>query len=156
MPCCCFATCSVVYECKQRVEHRLPSHHKVVVRLRNSPGSAIPVSTAGALSLPSVVPANRFNSACGGLPAPCNPWAFIVTCYRFSAYSLTAKRKETASPLFLSDRNSLRSFTPSIHAIGTVFQYASEKGIGHAVTFPFVTKQPTIQLTVFVFPVVFL
>ena len=55
MSCCCFATCSVVYECKQRVEHRLPSHQKVVVRLRNSPGYAISVSTAGALSLPSVV-----------------------------------------------------------------------------------------------------
>ena len=74
MSCCCFATCSVVYECKQRVEHRLPSHHKVVVRLRNGSGSAISVSTDGhLLGVHLWCPLTLQLDACGWLSAPCDP-----------------------------------------------------------------------------------
>ena len=91
MSCCCFATCSVVYECKQRVEHRLPSHQKVVVRLRNGSGSAISVSTDGHLLgvhlwcpltlqlIPSKsVPS--FSATCSARPGGGNCVPFVPLC----------------------------------------------------------------------------
>ena len=64
LSCGCYATCFVCVYGKQRVEHRPYSHTKVGMCLRYSPGYAIPVPTAGALTLPSVVPVHSdFNSS---------------------------------------------------------------------------------------------